>query len=93
MRVLFALIYLLILTTSASAECAWVLWSRIEMKERQALLSPVRGFPSFGQCAAKEVEAERVNDTERQTMQEMGVSSLTYSCLPDTIDPRGPKGK
>ena len=79
--------------TGASADCAWVLWSRLEAKGRQTMLTPVEGFPSFGHCSAKETEASKISDPDRQTMKEIGVTSLTYTCLPDTVDPRGPRGK
>ena len=49
------------------------------------------GALPFDQCAAKESRASRTNDTETQTMREMGVTSLTFSCLPESSDPRGQK--
>lgn len=91
--ILLVLLCLLTFTTSAYAECAWVLWSRLDGKGRQTMLTPIVAFQSLAQCEAREAEMSKpMSDASKQTLQELGVTSLTYACLPDTIDPRGPKG-
>ena len=94
--------------TSASAECAWVLWSqscRYKCQSDGWLLQTA--YPTVAQCTQaldlREAEARRarwiidrrastdlfVMDPSRTTE----VSGHASQCLPDTVDPRGPKGK
>jgi hypothetical protein len=90
------------LATSASAECAWVLWHKWLMEEPTL----ERAFPSAEGCyAAIAQELSKVRsqgegesiytdgpdragyyDGQRKTL-------ATLRCLPETVDPRGPKGK
>ena len=80
-RILLAMLCcLLAVATSASAECAWVLW-RISTTVRNTAL-PVAGYETPDRCkeAAMEKNATAVRGGE------------FYTCLPDTVDPRGPKG-
>jgi hypothetical protein len=81
--------------TSASAECAWVLWSMLSATGREMRMAPVVAFQSLPQCEAREAEmskAVRMSETGKELYRELGITSHTYTCLPDTIDPRGPKG-
>jgi len=97
MQFLFALMWLLTLATSVSAEGVWVLWARpCDLK---------------AQTCAGEWQRRQVFDAERwckaaqtaavnQALTLEGIRAswrkgiiVEYQCLPDTVDPRGPKAK
>ena len=85
------LLCLLVLTTTASADGAWVLW-----------LGTGTGYTPFGAYGGatgekdcKEASAQFMTSMKEnpKALSEFLKSSSRYLCLPDTIDPRGPKGK
>jgi hypothetical protein len=76
-RIALAALSCLLTATSASAECAWVLWSS------SALSNPLRWDP----IGAFDTKAEC--ETQGLAIKSVAV----FRCLPDTVDPRGPKGK
>jgi len=110
MKTLLVALLVLVGTSTASAECAWVVW-------RQILIMPTLGTPpdparSFYwdvvnayetrdacQQALKPEEErtkrrlEEVEKERREGKVTSWIPPLKIVCLPDTVDPRGPKGK
>jgi hypothetical protein len=82
---------LLASAATAYAECAWVLWGAYGQGGAAAAGSvaprtyrPMRAFTKEADCSEYEVAW---NKTQRRD------GWIEYVCLPDTVDPRGPKGK
>jgi hypothetical protein len=72
---------------TASAECAWVLWSR------DSLLSGDEAWgviSAFSREDGGKAECERSKEGGTKRARE-GASAVRFVCLPDTVDPRGPK--
>jgi|RhiMetdeSRZDD1v2_1073273.scaffolds.fasta_scaffold1371932_2 hypothetical protein len=84
MRVLVALGCLFTLTTSASAEDPWVLWGQTQDPWGAVLVVRLGGELSQEAC-----EQERSNREKDPPALRMA----SYSCLPDTVDPRQPTEK
>ena len=99
-----ALLVVLVFVGSASAECAWVLW--VHSIDRQ-LLKPesyhverahptrpacVEEIPTFAALLKKEGYTIRAAGGP-EAIGETRAERIRYFCLPDTVDPRGPKGR
>jgi len=78
--ILAALFAVLTLASSASAECAWVLWLRMEPERGLGNYAVFRAFGNQREC---EKYVRDVKGSEQ--------SPATWLCLPDTMDPRGAK--
>jgi hypothetical protein len=106
LRMLLALLGLLVLTTSASAECAWVLWANIYYANGIASgWGTVAAYSDVAGCIQRldtfEVRGmytERLAPTTltRGPGPGAGPSAssplVSWQCLPDTVEPRGPQG-
>jgi len=90
-----------VLTLATSAEGASVLWSvtgdpnvppdQARTSLRRAIWTPIAAFETEEACTAAKTESR---NREGSTMsQEDRAVWMIFHCLPDTIDPRGPKGK
>ena|SRR5436190_23765770 len=97
-----AVMLVLAFASVASAECAWVLWSTqatiTSVKPREdGLLTlqsvrsnqwePMQSFVSLAKC-----EENRDWRSGKLPSPEAGMKFFEYTCLPDTVDPRGAKG-
>ena len=97
--VLGAFLALVALTGSASAECAWVLWAE-SLTIRIGTGWNINGtFQSRAQC----ISALRTNlgpvgenvgldETRGQGKSSNPSGHIIFRCLPDTVDPRAPRG-
>ena len=96
---------LLALATSASADCAWVLWIQsvgLSAPSREWVVQAA--LQTHSDCSKKLDEREALarkqgdwSAIERNAPTDLflsaGMSITSWKCLPDTVDPRGPKGK
>ena len=84
------LLGLLFGSTSASAEGAWVLWLGTG-----TTYTPFGAYGgNTGEKDCKEASAQLMTSMSKDAKQlaEFLKASSRYLCLPDTVDPRGPKG-
>ncbi len=98
--------YLLTSAATVYADCAWVLWEDI-LTTKATTTEPIRAYTTKSDCDRalrdalaefKSLPGQIVSRGRGDKYQEAYVTigkettGYRYVCLPDTIDPRGPKG-
>src|SRR5438128_9087548 len=96
--------YLLTSAATAYAECAWVLWNELTTMRLSTLTSSaewvlVWAASDKNECSKYQAEKlaslpSRVKGADNIAQDNIGpdvTRTMRFVCLPDTIDPRGPK--
>jgi hypothetical protein len=101
--VVLSLLCLNTFVTSAAAECAWVLWA--QHPKHSETWFPETAYTAFASCTKrldvldgdyrkdKDKITTRLYPTKLMTASSTSEWAVTWQCLPDTVDPRGPKVK
>ena len=96
---------LLTSAATASAECAWVFWLEVSgPPTHESSSRPLSGWGTRDACEqalTQKLASDSVKDNSlvghvvwvRRKGHPEPLAVYTYVCLPDTVDPRGPKGK
>ena len=90
MTILASILLLLVIVSVAHAQSAWVLWLGTG--------TTYTPFGAYGGSAAekdcKEAETQLMTNMgkDAKQMSEFLKASSRYLCLPEAVDPRGPKG-
>ncbi len=92
----------------AGAECAWVLWAQPKVAKRGSVLEGTDNVIARVQMEqwqphaaySTKAECERAIDAKTREIAKIitegtqeRLEHIQVRCLPDTVDPRGPKGK
>ena len=87
-----AVLALLLLTSAATAyaECAWVAWLTAVHQTGFRDITPIGTSDSKAAC---EQRVAGIQKSLEAMMLERHMVVSAMICLPDTVDPRGPKGK
>jgi hypothetical protein len=101
--------YLLTSAATAHAECAWVLWEETfssAASPRAWTIDAAFGTEAVCEQNMTEIMTRFVEKTKGEktsykfrsattleTVGPLGGHFIRFVCLPDTVDPRGPKGK
>jgi len=88
--VLLAAFYLLASAATAYAECAWVLWVTGTPTDgtQSEYSSPWNSYKSIEEC-----KSDLLSAPMKKLIAESKRVRLFPVCVPDTVDPRGPKAK
>ena len=91
-RIVLLTVFGLLALASSAAECAWVLWVEEPVGSNRWSLASRTAFERKRECDdAQRTLTETLVEASKRTLRTP--TSPTYACLPDTVDPRGPKGR
>jgi hypothetical protein len=88
--VLLTLVLVLVVSRNSEAECAWALWCQTP-SSGGSMSHPMDAFKTREECHAERSSSKARMEAAIKEGRGSGVIVL-LSCLPDTIDPREPKG-
>ena len=100
---LFVTLSLLTSAATASAECAWVMWIRASPVVKGTIVGAWTPWITYGAttedggCESLEprdgTKRKRAFEATGLVLKSGQAANLVWQCLPDTVDPRGVKGR